>query len=748
MIVFRYIYVLLTVILFAFSSCEDERYDNTYRVPATFTPFTKGNDEASITSRASGTSWTSGDQVGIYMVTSGGSVATNANRLATNIPYAISFWGPDASLIPVNQANTIYYPVDGSNVNFVSYYPYQSGITTTYSVDVATQTNPANIDLLYHKGTTGYSRYNAAASLEFKHQLSKIVINVTRGTNVTTDLSGLTSTITGTPTKANFTLATGTFTNLETVATVTPLKSSSTVSTKYIAEAILVPHTGTGYTRTMIFTVNGTTYTYTIPTTQVYETGKSYTYTLLLTTSGIALQETTITNWGTGVVSWGQYALTTNTGWLNSTPDATSQTLTIKYQGTTIKPEAVISTSGTDSKAGTVSWLTATLASNTSTSGSWTNRSLYVYTSVNTTGYDRFGYIHISLEGLSVVITVEQSSSYDYTATDGLANCYMVEPNHTITIPIRRAYEYGGADGNTKFGVEKYWDDASGKCVSGYSVTNDNDYELSYLTVTAGSNTGNALLALIGDDGEVYWSYHIWVTKYNPNAGGSTVITGNTYNSSKYYEFMNINLGAKFSYLVDGPGSGLYYQWGRKDPFPSEGEPGEEVDGGGSYYVRYTDSSRGTIVGTIRNPNYFMTAGSSSNYDWYYDNPASGGRFTRWLWGNEKKSVYDPCPQGWKIPQVYGEDSPFAGYDVNNSWEWGADIEGTVWGTMLFPETWSLDLSTGDLYDMGESGFWIVWDNDDRWGYYQRFDSDPPTEYFYQTNIGRAAGMPVRCIRE
>ena len=75
---------------------------------------------------------------------------------------------------------------------------------------------------------------------------------------------------------------------------------------------------------------------------------------------------------------------------------------------------------------------------------------------------------------------------------------------------------------------------------------------------------GNALIGAYDAAGKLIWSWHVWAADYDPDAEGATV-------SFNGYTMMDRNLGA----LANGNAStdeilasyGLYYQWGRKDPF-------------------------------------------------------------------------------------------------------------------------------------------------------------------------------------
>ena len=126
-------------------------------------------------------------------------------------------------------------------------------------------------------------------------------------------------------------------------------------------------------------------------------------------------------------------------------------------------------------------------------------------------------------------------------------------------------------------------------------------------------------------DGELIWSWHIWATDYDPDAEGGTV----DFNG---YTLMNRNLGA----LANDNSTtdkilasyGLYYQWGRKDPFigpntyqGSEGSGASMYSGSGSrVYLKMSESSAetGTMEYAIRNPLVFITGVADTDNDWLW----------------------------------------------------------------------------------------------------------------------------------
>lgn len=147
-------------------------------------------------SRASGSAWSDGDKVGIYMNAGGTDFE--------NYEYTASAGGALTAA-----GKTLKYPEEGT-ADFFAYYPYQSGISAkTYTVDVTDQSDPTKIDLLYAT-KTGISN-NEAVDFAFSHQLSQIVINVSHDETIA-NLNGLKIQVKGMNTQASFALADGTLT--------------------------------------------------------------------------------------------------------------------------------------------------------------------------------------------------------------------------------------------------------------------------------------------------------------------------------------------------------------------------------------------------------------------------------------------------------------------------------------------------------------------------------------------------------
>jgi hypothetical protein len=174
-----------------------------------------------------------------------------------------------------------------------------------------------------------------------------------------------------------------------------------------------------------------------------------------------------------------------------------------------------------------------------------------------------------------------------------------------------------------------------------------NGRRISFRTGTAIG--GNALIGLFDKDGGCIWSWHIWAT--------NGALTTHVYPSG--YVFMDRNLGAENLDPGDPASRGLYYQWGRKDPFPYDLEAFDYGEGFafGTYYGE--DSSTATVAWAAAHPATLLGRAADPS------DPAQ--RLSSWLeqpspnlWGNAStggrpttagaKSIYDPCPPGWRVP--------------------------------------------------------------------------------------------------
>jgi hypothetical protein len=208
--------------------------------------------------RMSGTNWDANDSIGIFMFEE---TTTAIVEDKGNIKYTTTTEGENGIFLPAGEA--IFFPDNGNKVRFMSYYPYTSGVSTTYNVDVSDQAIQPAIDLLYSFADTVFydktTNSDKKVSLVFNHKLTKININIKPGEGLfDNDIKNTVVTFEGFNTKAVFDLTTGGLSSLSDVKTITPLKMSSAVSGYTVSfESIIIPVTDPSAARIVFDLKNG-----------------------------------------------------------------------------------------------------------------------------------------------------------------------------------------------------------------------------------------------------------------------------------------------------------------------------------------------------------------------------------------------------------------------------------------------------------------------------------------------------------
>jgi len=349
------------------------------------------------------------------------------------------------------------------------------------------------------------------------------------------------------------------------------------------------------------------------------------------------------------------------------------------------------------------------------------------------------------------------------------ANSYIVTPSTLIMIPLSiantEATTMRGAAapvtiGTTKFTADMLWtDNIKGLNADGVIESVTADPISGYVRVKTGTATGNAVVyAKVGDN--IVWSWHVWVTKYNPNAtSGEPDRKVYTYNGLTW---MDRNLGATTAEKGTPQNLGFIYQWGRKDPFPgasvtsaatttaipiydktgtalTEGTTGTGV----IYGTVITSTPNAGILNSIRNPLTYFT--STVNYkDWC--TIGTNGRND--LWGGSstttatKKTVYDPCPPGWRVP-VFNTTSPFLNLS-SSSWNYGYDF--TTAGINFFPAQGWRSSDAAQLNEVSlVGGYWTATAIGNGYSNFLRI-ANGSIEAARQGSKG--LGLGVRCVKE
>ncbi|MFI3282029.1 MAG: hypothetical protein SNG10_00685 [Rikenellaceae bacterium] len=266
---------------------------------------------------------------------------------------------------------------------------------------------------------------------------------------------------------------------------------------------------------------------------------------------------------------------------------------------------------------------------------------------------------------------------------------------------------------------------------------------------------GNALVGVLDSSGEVLWSWHIWCRDEYP---GEVTLNGTT--------FMDVNLGADITCIENDStiyhSYGLYYQWGRKDPFtqPLEYNASGGYDGilysdGTQVFLSYEEStsSVGTLEYATQNPMTYIYAEEDgySDYDWLYSNQHNEN-----LWSDSAKSIYDPSPKGWRIPKSTDFDNlemvtPLPDKATDADSQYGAYLTDGV-TEALFMGCGRRTYITGRVSNINSNYFpWTgyYWTStatvDDKSDCY-KFDNLELVEL--QHPAYRANGMQIRCVKD
>ncbi|WP_419522549.1 DUF4906 domain-containing protein [Alistipes finegoldii] len=349
--------------------------------------------------------------------------------------------------------------------------------------------------------------------------------------------------------------------------------------------------------------------------------------------------------------------------------------------------------------------------------------------------------------------------------TNGTANCYIAPKK--LTRYSFDATVMGKGDWSTNIQPKKLsgttakviWEtelhDGYGDVIS-YAF-----YEKGRIYFATGSKYGNALIGLFDASGTCIWSWHIWAVDYDPEEHAEIYSSGAT--------FMDRNLGAMSEGLTQ---RGLYYQWGRKDPFIYPENATSATTPKTTYNLEgYPFEVRGNIGSdyTTLLPGYTI--------DWATAHPTTvmvrpfkkTGCIDSWLlvtnpnlWGNatsgsiasakSKKSIYDPCPPGWKVPDRAAWDtSAFKCCDYKLQYGMNMYYNSSNAKTAFY---------TYNGYLNGENGQWqyqslasgaYVWTNEP----YLTPDNDSSyclkianSTFSVSATLGQQYGAAVRCVRE
>jgi putative uncharacterized protein (fragment) len=304
-------------------------------------------------------------------------------------------------------------------------------------------------------------------------------------------------------------------------------------------------------------------------------------------------------------------------------------------------------------------------------------------------------------------------------------------------------------------GAEVVWADAANLVHSPAIKHDGGDAFLEFEVKASDIQSGNAVVA-VKKSGTIVWSWHLWfapkdaldkipVTNHQGKVYNFTKETlgwkptqwaGSTYTSARTVkvkvEQTVANNGTKAYTVINitqNPGNErkgvtTLYQFGRKDAFPGVASSALAAN---SHFTENAGDNM-SIMNGILNPDKFYTYGSSgsswwNNYGylnlWSADNTVNGGNDV----GNDNpvvKTVYDPCPVGFKMPP----SNAFTGFTANGLNLGTKNVDGTSDGqtyqnnfghnfwtsssktaTIYFPASGLRSYDVGSLNNVGNFGY-------------------------------------------
>lgn len=338
-------------------------------------------------------------------------------------------------------------------------------------------------------------------------------------------------------------------------------------------------------------------------------------------------------------------------------------------------------------------------------------------------------------EGVSVI------SGEDLSA-NGTANCYIVskEGDYSFDATVMGCGE-SGYIAEVAFHVDQ-WAPLEPVDVTVYLNENDviSDVTLDKTTgrisFHASGAKGNACIQVKNARRQGIWSWHIWCTDVPKERT-------HTNPDNLQFTLLDRNLGATSADPADGAAThGLYYQWGRKDPY------------------RLTDAVNNMKTNTshafafaIRYPDRFYSMEGNSDGNWY-------GDANVYLWGSPDygknhlvkdltKTIYDPCPLGYIVPPA----NAFLIFDDANRTQFTEDgliVRGDFGQTEFYP--YAGRVYGGKSTAGSEVAFWH--NNAGRYNMFEYtganqtlVDKATGTVSFYQGDQ-RSRGVPVRCVKQ
>ena len=427
-----------------------------------------------------------------------------------------------------------------------------------------------------------------------------------------------------------------------------------------------------------------------------------------------------------------------------------------------------------------------------STKGGSVNRSTANSYVISAPGHYRIPLVY----GNAIENGATNANAYISHAATGNSNVlynFQDHAGHAIDDPwIEKTH--GGANASVD-GAEVVWADAADLVHSPSIVHVGGNAFLDFEVKANDIQSGNAVVAVTKGSGAsktVLWSWHLWfapkdaldkipvtnhqgkIYNFTKEALGwkPTQWSGSTYDKARTVKVKVVqtikNGGVAQETVINitqkpgnvRKGATTLYQFGRKDAFPGVAK----ADLASNSHFTENAGDNMSIENGIQHPENFYTWGSSwysapptgySYYNlWSADNTVTGG----YNQGNDNpvvKTVYDPCPVGFKMPA----NNAFTGFtttgqnstsqsemnvDGTDDWQqWTNNFGHNFWtnssktATINFPASGFRSYNDGSLYSVGFSGYY--------WSAVPNYTGSGCNLYFFSGFVDPLSGYPRPC---
>ena len=283
------------------------------------------------------------------------------------------------------------------------------------------------------------------------------------------------------------------------------------------------------------------------------------------------------------------------------------------------------------------------------------------------------------------------------------------------------------------------------------SIVTGNSCRYIQFKVDSVPSTGaNGVISVKDSSGTVMWSWHIWVW-----ADDLTPVTI-TNNTGVNYNILPVNLATKKDASTSGKMYNWFYQWGRPTPMLPPTAYNSTTDATNYGVKTFAKKSKASSYGVgIQNPQNFYYD-STKPYNWfgtavYYNLWDANCVSTGYSDNNVVKTVYDPCPVGFKIPNgntfTYFSKTNAVG-SFNNGWYFKRNSSDKT--GVFFPASGNRYFNNGNLDGVGSfGGVWLSASSYQPYASLMNFSwSTNLSTVNSQTENRRVFGYSVRPVQE